>query len=219
MLGYYAGKFPTVEINNTFYRMPRETVLHDWAARVPPGFRFALKASQRITHHGRLKPDVAESLAYFTRVASELGERRGPTLFQLPPTLKKDRPRLEAFLDLLPRRWQAAIEFRHASWFEEDVYAALQARNVAMVIADHEDFETPLVATAPWGYARLHRPRYTAAALQEWAERLAGLGSEALYVFFKHDDAEGSGPRGAEEFIARLGESAVRAGPAGDPSR
>jgi uncharacterized protein YecE (DUF72 family) len=202
MLGFYAEKFPTVEVNNTFYRMPRESVLHDWASKVPASFRFAIKASQRITHHGRLKPEAADSLSYFTRVTSELGERRGPTLFQLPPNLKKDVPRLAAFLDLLPRRWQAAFEFRHSSWFEDEVYDLLRARNVAMVIADHDDFETPVVATATWGYARLHRPSYPAAELERWAGRLSGLGAEELYVFFKHDEAEGSGPEGARHFLA-----------------
>ena len=204
MLGYYAERFPTVEINNTFYRMPRESVLHDWASKVPATFRFAIKASQRITHHGRLMPEVADSLAYFTRVTNELGERRGPTLFQLPPNFKKDLPRLVEFLALLPRRWQAAFEFRHASWFEDDVYAALREKEAALVIADHDDFQTPVLATAPWGYARLHRARYPAAELDRWSGALAGLGVGELYVFFKHDEAEGSGPEGAQDFPRRL---------------
>ena len=203
MLGYYAERFPTVEINNTFYRMPRESVLHEWAAKVPASFRFAIKASQRITHHGRLK-DVEDSVSYFTRVTSELGERRGPTLFQLPPNLKLDLPRLAAFLDLLPRRWQAAIEFRHSSWFEDQVYAALREKQAALVIADHEDFETPAVPTTTWGYARLHRPSYTPGELERWAARLSGLGLDPLYVYFKHDEAEGSGPQGAEAFSRLL---------------
>ncbi len=180
--------------------MPREHVLHDWASKVPESFRFAIKASQRITHHGRLKPETAESLGYFTKVISELGERRGPTLFQLPPNLKKDAPRLAAFLDLLPRRWSAAFEFRHESWFDDEVYGILGEKNCALVIADHDDFETPLVRTADWGYARLHRTSYTEAQLQEWAGRLTGLGPTPFYVYFKHDEAEGSGPEGAEVF-------------------
>ncbi len=201
MLGYYAGRFPTVEINNTFYRMPKETVLLDWASKVPPSFRFAIKASQRITHHGRLKAgDVADSLAYFTRVTNELGERRGPTLFQLPPNLKKDLPRLEEFLDLLPRGWRSAFEFRHSSWFDDDVYEALRAKDAALCIADHDDFETPAVRTASWGYARLHRLTYDDAALAAWRDRLEGLGADELYVFFKHDETAGSGPSAAEAF-------------------
>lgn len=199
MLGYYAGKFSTVEINNTFYRMPRESVLLDWASKVPASFRFAIKASQRITHYGRLK-DVGSEVEYFTRITSVLGDRRGPTLFQLPPNLKKDLPRLVDFLDTLPRGWRSAFEFRHSSWFEDDVYLALQARDAALCIADHDDFETPAVRTAGWGYARLHRLTYDDASLAAWRERLAGLGAEQLYVFFKHDETAGSGPAAAEAF-------------------
>ena len=199
MLGFYAGRFAAVEINNTFYRMPRESVLLDWVAKVPPEFRFAIKASQRITHHGRLK-DVADSLEYFTRVTSALGEQRGPTLFQLPPNLKKDLPRLAEFLALLPRGWRSAFEFRHSSWFDDDVYEALRGRDAALCIADHDDFETPAVRTAGWGYARLHRLTYDEAALAAWRERLAGLGAEEMYVFFKHDETAGSGPGAAEAF-------------------
>ena len=203
MLTYYAGRFPTVEINNTFYRMPRENVLLDWASKVPGDFRFAIKASQRITHFGRLKPDeVGDSVEYFTRMTNELGERRAPTLFQLPPNLKKDLPRLREFLALLPRGWRSAFEFRHSSWFEDDVYAALGERDAALCIADHDDFETPSVRTASWGYARLHRLTYDAPALAAWRERLESLGGEELYVFFKHDETAGSGPTAAQAFTA-----------------
>jgi len=198
-LGFYAGKFPAVEINNTFYRMPRESVLMDWASKVPPSFRFALKASQRITHYGRLK-DVASEMEYFTRIASVLGERRGPTLFQLPPNLKKDLPRLVDFLEVVPRRWQSTFEFRHVSWFEDDVYDALRAKDAALCIADHDDFETPVVRTASWAYARLHRKDYDDAAIAAWRARLEGLGADEAYVFFKHDEAAGSGPTAAEAF-------------------
>jgi uncharacterized protein YecE (DUF72 family) len=202
MLSYYAGRFPTVEINNTFYRMPRESVLLDWASKVPPEFRFAIKASQRITHRGRLKADeVADSVEYFTRMVNELGERRGPTLFQLPPNLKKDLPRLVEFLELLSRGWRSTFEFRHSSWFDDDVYQALRAKDAALCIADHDDFETPAVRTASWGYARLHRLNYDDAALAAWRERLGGLGFDELYVFFKHDETAGSGPTAAQAFI------------------
>jgi uncharacterized protein YecE (DUF72 family) len=203
-LGHYASRFPTVEINNTFYRMPRESVLHDWRSKVPESFRFAIKASQRITHFGRLK-DVEDSVSYFTRVTSELGERRGPTLFQLPPNLKKDVPRLAAFLELLPKRWMTAVEFRHSSWFDEETYEALRSKNCAMVIADHDDFLTPAIATADWGYARLHKTTYSAAELADWSAKLARFGFQQLYVYFKHDEAEGSGPDGALAFTALIG--------------
>ena len=199
MLTYYAGKFPTVEINNTFYRMPKESVLLDWASKVPPEFRFAIKASQRITHYGRLK-DVESEVEYFTRITSVLGDLRGPTLFQLPPNLKKDLPRLVDFLEVLPRGWRSTFEFRHSSWFEDDVYDALCAKDAAMCIADHDDFETPAVRTASWGYARLHRLTYDEKALAAWRERLAGLGAAEMYIFFKHDETAGSGPAAAEAF-------------------
>lgn len=199
MLTYYAGKFPTVEINNTFYRMPKESVLLDWASKVPPEFRFAIKASQRITHYGRLK-DVESEVEYFTRITSVLGDLRGPTLFQLPPNLKKDLPRLVDFLAVLPRGWRSTFEFRHSSWFEDDVYDALRAKDAAMCIADHDDFETPAVRTATWGYARLHRLTYDEKALATWRERLAGLGAAEMYIFFKHDETAGSGPAAAEAF-------------------
>jgi len=200
-LTYYAEKFPAVEINNTFYRMPRESVLVDWASKVPATFRFALKASQRITHHGRLKAEeVKDSVGYLTRVMTELGERRGPTLFQLPPNLKLDLPRLAEFLEVLPRGWRSAFEFRHASWFDEAVYEALRAKDAALCIADHDDFQTPVVRTAGWSYARLHRLAYDDAALAGWRERLTDLGGEELYVFFKHDEAAGSGPSAALAF-------------------
>jgi uncharacterized protein YecE (DUF72 family) len=201
MLGFYAGKFPTVEINNTFYRMPKETVLVDWASKVPSSFRFAIKASQRITHYGRLKAEeVADSVQYFTRVTNELGERRGPTLFQLPPNLQKDVPRLVGFLELLPRGWRCAFEFRHESWFDDGVYEALKARDAAMCIADHDDFATPVVRTATWGYARLHRLTYDRGSLAGWRETLVGLGLEEIYVYFKHDETAGSGPAAAMAF-------------------
>ena len=201
MLGYYAARFPAVEINNTFYRMPKETVLLDWAAKVPASFRFAIKASQRITHYGRLKPDeVADSVDYFTRMTNELGEKRGPTLFQLPPNLKKDLPRLAEFLELLPRGWRSAFEFRHSSWLDDDIYETLRARDAALCIADHDDFLTPALRTATWGYARLHRLTYDDASLREWRARLEGLGFEELFVFFKHDETAGSGPSAALAF-------------------
>lgn len=200
MLGYYASQFGAVEINNTFYRMPSERILLGWAEQVPDDFRFVLKASQKITHHKRLK-DAADEVAYFTRVASSLGPRLGPTLFQLPPYLRKDLPRLEAFLDTLPRRWRAAIEFRHESWFDDDVFAALRARDVALCIADTgEEGDAPFVATAPYGYLRLRRESYTPDDLRQWAARIGEQRWDEAYVFFKHED-EGAGPALARQFM------------------
>jgi uncharacterized protein YecE (DUF72 family) len=203
MLRYYAGKFPTVEINNTFYRMPKESVVLEWAQQVPDGFKFAIKASQRITHIGRLK-DVGSALEYFLRVASALGDKLGPTLFQLPPNFKKDVTRLEDFLKLLPRRWRAAFEFRHPTWHDEEVYGVLRQAGAALCISDQEDTETPVVATTSWGYLRLHRPAYDAAAQKTWAQRIKEQAWEEAFVYFKHDD-DTAGPELAAQFAKTVG--------------
>ena len=199
MLRYYGERFATVEINNTFYRMPKEKVLLDWAADVPDGFRFVLKASQKITHFKRLKEAGAE-VEYFFSVAATLGERLGPALFQLPPNLKKDLPRLTTFLATVPAGARAAFEFRHASWFEDDVFEALRGAGAALCVAEDEELATPLVATAPWGYLRLRRQDYDGAAVAAWAEKVRAQTWTEAYVFFKHEDA-GSGPRLAGEFL------------------
>ena len=203
MLGHYATRFPTVEINNTFYRMPKPALLEGWAAQVPADFRFILKASQRITHRKRLK-EAGDEVAYFFQTAATLGDRLGPTLVQLPPNLKKDLPRLEAFLGILPEGARAAFEFRHASWFEDDVYAALRTKGAALCIAEDEELATPLVATAPWGYLRLRRQDYDDAAVAAWAEKVRAQAWSEAFVFFKHEDA-GSGPRLAARFLELYG--------------
>jgi len=200
MLAYYASRFPAVEINNTFYRMPKEKVLVDWAEQVPATFRFAVKASQRITHKARLN-DVASDVEYFLRVCSALGDRRGPSLFQLPPNLKKDLPRLEAFLELIPKRWQATIEFRHPSWFDDTVFDALRRHDCALCVAEQDDFAVPLVATASWGYLRLHKLGYEQPDLAEWAGKIRAQPWQETYVFFKHD-GDRSGPDAVDRFIA-----------------
>jgi uncharacterized protein YecE (DUF72 family) len=206
MLTYYSSRFPAVEINNTFYRMPKETVLLEWASRVPPSFRFAVKASQRITHKNRLA-DSAQDMEYFLRVCSALGDRRGPTLFQLPPTLKKDLPRLEGFLELIPRRWRATFEFRHPTWFDDQVYEALRRHDCALCIAEQDDFRTPVVATATWGYARLHRSGYQQTELDEWARLIQAQAWDEVLVFFKHEGEE-SGPEAVDRFIKACGSKA-----------
>lgn len=200
-LGFYATKFPAVEINNTFYRLPKEKVLLDWAAQVPEQFTFAIKASQRITHFARLKPESAELVEYLLRTTSVLGNRLGPVLFQLPPNLKKEGERLRAFLAALPKGRRYAIEFRHESWFEPDVVDALREHDVALCIAEQEDFKSPVLATASWGYVRLHRLDYDAAALGAWATCVAGQPWSEAYVFFKHDEGIGSGPPAVDAFV------------------
>jgi uncharacterized protein YecE (DUF72 family) len=196
MLRFYAGRFPTVEVNNSFYRMPNERVLAGWTEQVPQEFRFVMKASRRITHNNRLT-DEDGSLGYFLRAVNPLGERRGPTLFQLPPTFKKDIDRLQGFLDKLPKRWQAAIEFRHQSWFDDQVYDMLRSRDMALVAVDEDEGEgrgSPLVPTASWGYVRLRQSTYDATTLQSWATRLRQQPWSEAYVFLKHEDGSPDGP-------------------------
>ena len=201
MLGYYATRFPTVEINNTFYRMPRENVLLDWASQVPDTFTFAIKASQRITHHARLKPESKELVGYLLQNTSLLGGKLGPVLFQLPPNMKKDLDRLQTFLDILPHGRKFAFEFRHSSWFEEDVVDALRAKDAAITIIDQDDFATPPIASASWGYVRLHRLDYNAQSLAQWAERVREHNWSDVYVYFKHDEGIGSGPPAVDAFV------------------
>ena len=199
MLAYYAQHFDTVEINNTFYRMPAEPQLRQWGDQVPEGFSFVLKAAQRITHQKRLK-EVGEEWGYFSRTASVLGERLGPILVQLPPNLKKDAERLDTFLSLVPETQRVAVEFRHPSWLDDQVYAVLRRNGAALCCAHGELEQTaPVLATTTWGYARLRNIEYSEAELEEWAERLAAQPWSEVYVFFKHEDA-GTGPRLAASF-------------------
>jgi len=203
MLAHYATRFPVVELNNTFYRMPSERQLLDWAGAVPDGFRFALKASRRITHNHRLK-DASDLVDYVVRNAAVLGDRLGPMLFQLPPTLRKDLPRLEQFLRLLPRGWQAAFEWRHPSWFDEEVEALLRTHGAACVVAQTDEGETPLMATTSWGYVRLHGSGYTGDRLRDWVARIRDQPWEECVVFFKHEE-DIAGPSVALEFMELLG--------------
>jgi uncharacterized protein YecE (DUF72 family) len=201
MLRFYAARFPTVEVNNSFYRIPTERVLAGWAEQVPDQFRFVLKASRRITHNHRLA-DEDGSLEYFLRAVNPLGERLGPTLFQLPPTFKKDLSRLQSFLARLPPRWPAAMEFRHATWFDDEVYQLLRDRDVALVAVDEDDSEgigAPLVVTASWGYLRLRRSAYGVAALEQWGERIRAQPWSEAYVFLKHEEGSPTGPGAAHE--------------------
>jgi uncharacterized protein YecE (DUF72 family) len=189
MLAWYAERLPTVEINNTFYQMPRVAVLETWANTVPAGFRFAIKASRRITHIARLKPETAaDSVEYLYRNLAALGAKRGPVLFQLPPAMKKDLGRLTAFLGLLPQGHAAAFEFRNATWFSDDVYRALQAAGAALCLSEREDnAPPPLVETAAWGYVRLRLESYADDDLRRWAERLAATGWREIFVYFMHE--------------------------------
>jgi uncharacterized protein YecE (DUF72 family) len=212
MLRCYAERLPAVEINNTFYRLPKASVLEAWAAEVPEGFRFALKASRRITHQARLR-DAADPTAYLLATAAALGPKLGPTLFQCPPNLGLDLDRLDRFLDLLPPGTRAAFEFRHPAWRDPAVHERLRARDMALVAVDAEDAPAECEpVTASFGYLRLRRPGYDEAELAAWAGRIAAAGWREAYVFFKHEDA-GAGPRLAERFLAlaaRRGGAAAR---------
>jgi uncharacterized protein YecE (DUF72 family) len=200
MLAYYAKRLPAVEINNTFYRMPQQSVLEQWRSQVPAGFRFSLKAPQRITHFKRLK-ETEEETKYFLETASVLGDGLGVVLFQLPPNMKKDLPRLEKFLQTLPAGRRAAFEFRHPAWFDDEVLSALKTNNRALCISDTDDLPvTHIDSTADWGYLRLRRVGYGEADLSEWLKRVNEQAWSETFVFFKHED-EGTGPKLASQFL------------------
>ena len=206
MLAYYAERFDAVEVNNSFYRIPSERVLLSWAAQVPPQFRFIVKASRRITHFGGLQAQD-NSLGYFLRAVAPLGSRLGPTLFQLPPTFEADLEKLREFLERLPRQWQAALEFRHRSWFTEEVYRLLRTHDVPLVTVDvgeEEGVSAPLVVTASWGYLRLRRGHYSTADLARWAARIREQPWTSSYLFLKHEKGSPTGPPAARELKAIL---------------
>ena len=202
MLGYYAERLDTVEINYTFYRMPNAKTVAGWDATVPPGFTFVLKAPQRITHIARLR-DVDDALGYFTETVRPLGAKLGPILVQLPPNFKQDVSRLKDFLTLFPADLRCAWEFRHDSWFSDDTYAAMRVANAALCVADTESGHTPLVATADFGYFRLRDEGYSKKQLEKWVATVAQLGQawKDAFVFFKHE-ASAQGPKLAQKFAA-----------------
>ncbi|MBI3866310.1 MAG: DUF72 domain-containing protein, partial [Planctomycetia bacterium] len=194
----------TVEMNNTFYKMPVASDLRSWARQAPGTFRFALKAPQAITHRRRLKNAAGETRR-FLRAAAVLERQLGPLLFQLPPNFKKDLPRLEAFLRLLRAQKRVAFEFRHASWFDDETIACLRNHSIALCTADAEKLPGgDPIRTADWGYVRLRRERYTTKSLASWIERLSSQGWKNAYVFFKHEDT-GAGPKLAERFLKLAG--------------
>jgi len=200
MLGYYAEQFGAVEINNTFYKMPSASDVESWATQVPKHFRFAIKAPQAITHFKRLK-EAEEPTKQLFGVAGALKARLGPVLFGLPPNMKKDVARLKDFLRFIPKKAQAAFEFRHESWFDEEVFDCLRASSCALCVADAEELpRTKLIATADWGYIRLRRETYTKQALVDWIKKMRSLPWNEAYVFFKHEDT-GTGPKFAAQFL------------------
>ncbi len=200
MLRYYAERLSTVEINATFYRMPQVSMLETWKEQVPASFRFSLKASQRITHFKRLK-ETDDETKYFLDTAAVLGAQLGVVLFQLPPNMKKDLPRLETFLTQLPLTTPAAFEFRHPTWFDDDVLELLRSQNRPLVVSDTDDLPaTHIDKTADWGYMRLRRVNYLEENLLEWATRIRDQNWKETFLFFKHED-EGTGPKLAAQFL------------------
>jgi len=205
MLPYYAERFPTVEINYTFYRAPNEKILTGWSQATPDRFKLTLKAPRRITHDSRLR-NVAEPVRQFLEVSSTLGSKLGALLFQLPPNLKKDLSLFDAFLDTLPPRVCAAFEFRHESWLDEEIYARLRGRNLGLCVADSERLSTPVVLTADYADFRLRDEGYTPDDIARWADVIGEKASACgdVFVYFKHEE-EGKGPEFAKLLMHRLG--------------
>jgi len=203
MLAYYAERFPTVEVNYTFYRLPTEKLLAGWAAGTPEAFSFTLKAPRRITHDAKLQR-CEDLIQTFCRTARTLGPKLATLLFQLPPTFKKDAAVLKSFLELLPAGTRAALEFRHPSWFDGDVFDALRTHNIALCVADSEKLHAPVEITADYAYFRLRDEGYQQADIERWAETIRNLkGVRDVFVYFKHEE-QGLGPEFARRLIAAL---------------
>ncbi len=205
MLPYYGERFDSVEINNTFYRMPDAKMVARWGEQVPDGFTFVLKAPQRITHQKRLV-GAGDDLRQLFEAGEVLGSKLGPVLFQIPPFSRKDALKLREFVAILPPDRRVAFEFRHDSWFDEEIYAILRGRDIALCAADTDEVTDPeslVVPTASWGYMRLRRTEYALGQLTAWAQRVEKQAWSDAYVFFKHED-EGKGPRFAVELRAQL---------------
>jgi uncharacterized protein YecE (DUF72 family) len=202
MLAYYSERFPTVEINYTFYRIPTEKLLAGWAAGTPDSFSFTLKAPRRITHDSKLQR-CEDLLQTFCRTARTLGPKLATLLFQLPPTLKKDARVLADFVDLLPEGTRAAFEFRHVSWFDAEIFDILRRRNIALCVADSEKLHTPIEVTADYGYFRLRDEGYLLPDIERWADRIRGLRLTNVFVYFKHEE-HGLGPDFARRLMTAL---------------
>ncbi len=212
MLAAYAARLPVVEVNATFYQLPRAETVASWRAEAPPGFTFALKAPRRITYRPRLA-GVADPLASFYRAAAGLGEALGPVIFKLPPTLPRDLPLLRELLALLPREGRAVLDLRHPSWREGPVMQALADAGAALCITDDDEDTTPLLATAGFGTLRLRRARYDDELLRAWTERIRAQPWTEAFVFFKHED-EARGPAFALRMQAMADEAGLDAGAA-----
>jgi uncharacterized protein YecE (DUF72 family) len=209
MLRFYSGRLNTVEINNTFYRMPKENVLTSWAEQVPADFVFALKSPQAITHLKQLR-NVVEETEYLFRTLSILDRKLGPVLFQFPKSFRADRPALEDFLGLIPDDRACAFEFRNPSWLDDEILELLRGKESSLCIADtDENPVNEIIRTAPWGYLRLRRSDYTDADLSQWLERILSQKWEKAFVFFKHEEDDPRGPARGPELAVRFRDLAL----------
>ena len=200
MLAYYASRLPAVELNNTYYRLPQRSTVENWSMQVPANFRFSVKAPRSITLYRRLK-DVDAQTTQLLETVSVLGNRLGTVLFRLPEDMKKDFTRLESFLKKLPADTPAVFDFRHPTWFDDEVFELLREHNRVLCISDTEELPTSDIhKTADWGYVRLRRVQYSESELAEWVKRIAAQRWKTAFVFFKHED-EGTGPKLAAQFI------------------
>ncbi len=204
MLPYYAERLSTTEINYSFHRIPSAKTIEGWYKATPERFKFSLKAPQKVTHWAKLK-NCGDTMRFFHQVITDLEGKLGPVLFQLPPTLKKDAALLDAFLADIPDGMRCAFEFRDASWFDDEIYALLKTKNLALCIADSEKLATPKVATADYGYLRLRREDYQDADVARWAEAVNAYANEwsDAFAYFKHEDS-GIGPKLAMQMMERL---------------
>ncbi len=207
MLPFYAERFSTTEINYTFHRIPSPKTIEGWTGNTPEGFKFSLKGPQRVTHYSKLR-NCADTMQYFVRCILGLGEKLGPILFQLPPSFARDTALLEEFLALLPPELSAAFEFRHPSWFEDEIFALLERQRAALCLADTEDRTVPSVATTQFGYLRLRREDYREPDLRHWADFVQSQKERwrSVFIYFKHEES-GIGPKLAQQMIAILAQS------------
>jgi uncharacterized protein YecE (DUF72 family) len=200
MLSYYASRLHAVELNNTFYRLPQKSMIENWKSQVPANFRFSVKAPRLITHFRRLK-DAGRETRLMLNAVSALEDRLGAVIFRLPEEMKKDLKRLETFLKVLPADTPAVFDFRHPTWFDDEVVALLRSQRCVLCVSDIEDLPASYeYKTADWGYVRLRRVKYTKAELVKWIKRIKAHQWKDTYVFFKHED-EGTGPKLAAQFV------------------
>jgi uncharacterized protein YecE (DUF72 family) len=204
MLAFYAERFTTTEVNYSFRRIPSPKTIQNWYSGTPERFKFSLKAPQKVTHFAKLK-NCGDTMQYFCQVITDLETKLGPVLFQLPPNFKKDAAVLADFLECVPAGLRAAFEFRHPSWFDEEVFALLNAKNIALCIAESADLAAPVVATADYGYLRLRREDYTDADMERWAQAITGKDKvwQDTFVYLKHEES-GMGPRLASQLMGLL---------------